>query len=88
MSDEELQPGDEPDAKPLWHWRMIQIIAGGLLGWGGYLAIGAFFNSGDRSREPLLKGAIILACCAAFVGFWALLLWMRDRKLKREETRS
>jgi hypothetical protein len=87
MADDELKPGDEPDAKPQWHWRLIQIISGGLMLWGAYLAAGAAFNSGDRSLKPLLKGLIILVCCAAFVGFWALLLWMRDRKLNEDRSR-
>jgi hypothetical protein len=78
--DDDLKPGEEPDAQPQWHWRLIQIISGGLLLWGTYLAIGAMFNSGERSTLPLLKGLIILVFCAAFVGFWSALLWWREKQ--------
>lgn len=55
-------------------------IALAVFGWGCYLALGAYFNSGERSNLPLIKGLVILLCFALFLGFWGLLLRFRHAR--------
>ncbi len=87
MNEQRPEPVDEQDdglSVRAGQWRLIQIISAVVFVWGSYLAAGAMFKSGDKSLRPVLKGLIILGCFAAFIGFWALLLWVRERRLARE----
>ena len=52
-----------------------------LLGWGLFLALGAAIAPGGRR---LLAALILMAVTAAFLGFWAIMLSARKRRLQRE----
>jgi hypothetical protein len=46
------------------------LIAGVLLAWAGYLALGAALNERPVERYAMLKPLIIFGCMALFLGFW------------------
>lgn len=77
MSTSESTP---PDAQRIIAWIMAAIVA-----WGVFHAVGAWMLNHDV-RRPL----IVLACVAAFLGFWLALLASRRRRLshQRDETRE
>lgn len=80
-----------PNSEAKFRKQLIIGIFAALGLWGLYLAIGGgwgytFTKSGDLSRgnKPLLKALIIFTCSATFLLFWALMLWLRSNRLKRE----
>lgn len=46
------------------------LIAGVLLAWAGYLALGAALNYRPAERYALLKPGIIFGCMVLFLAFW------------------
>jgi protein-S-isoprenylcysteine O-methyltransferase Ste14 len=72
----------KPDNAARLQFAMIQAIMVGLLVWGGYLALGAVQAGG---RHPALRGLIVLGCSVVFLGFWLAALWVRQRRLDREQ---
>lgn len=52
--------------------------------WGGYLAVGAIFNGGETSYRPALKGLILAGSFLLFLGFWAVMLYFRRRRMEQE----
>ena len=67
--------GKEPKPRPvnLTLWIMLA-----LLGWGGYLAVGAVRAPGNLHT---LRGLIIFGCTLAFLTFWWLALTFRARRM-------
>jgi predicted permease len=61
--------------------RLIILLAAALAAWGFYHAIGAFLFNHDVRR-----GLVVLACMAAFLGWWLLLVRYRTKK-NREQSR-
>jgi hypothetical protein len=57
---------------------MIRLIMGGLAAWAIYLAIGAYLYNFN-----VLRALVVLGCMAAFLGFWALMLWSQGAPPKR-----
>jgi hypothetical protein len=53
--------------------------------WGAILAAGAYWYVDPRVMRisPATAALIILACTAAFVGFWWMLLAARSARLRR-----
>jgi predicted Na+-dependent transporter len=66
-----------PGAERILAWIMIALVV-----WGLFHAVGAWTLNHD-ARRPL----IVLACVAAFLGFWLTLLAARRRRLDREQRR-
>ena len=64
-----------PDAERLIAWIMWALVA-----WGVFHAAGAWTFNHD-ARRPL----VVLACTAAFLGFWLALLSARRRRIEREQ---
>jgi hypothetical protein len=57
---------------PIW-------IVSGLFIWAAVLALGAYLYNHHWGRA-----AFVLGCTAAFVGFWAIMLEARKKRLARE----
>jgi CHASE2 domain-containing sensor protein len=64
-----------PGAERILAWIMAALIV-----WGLFHAVGAWTLNHDP-RRPL----IVLACVAAFLGFWLALLAARRRRLARSQ---
>jgi len=62
--------------------RILAWIMGGLVVWGLFHAFGAWTLNHDP-RRPL----VVIACVAAFLGFWRALLAVRRRRLDHESRR-
>jgi len=60
-----------PGAERILTWIMVALVA-----WGLFHAAGAWMLNHD-ARRPL----IVIACMAAFLGFWLALLASRKRRL-------
>ncbi len=58
--------------------RLLRLIMVGIVAWGVFQAVGAWTLNHD-ARRPL----IVLACVAAFLGFWLAMLAVRRRRLGR-----
>jgi len=59
--------------------RLPFLIVAGILVWSLFLAVGAFRLNGHWGRP-----AIVMGCGLAFIGFWAVMLVVRQRRLNRE----
>ncbi len=59
--------------------RLIVLIILGVLAWGTFHAVGAYYFNHDI-RRPM----VVLGCTVAFLGFWLLMLRSRNRRLRRE----
>ena len=66
-----------PGAERILFWIMAALVV-----WGLFHAVGAWTLNHD-ARRPL----IVLACVAAFLGFWLSLLAARRRRLDLEQKR-
>ena len=60
--------------------RIIAWIMGGIVVWGLLHALGAWTLNHD-ARRP----AVVLACVAAFLGFWLAVLAARRRRLNHSK---
>ena len=67
-----------PGAEKIIRWIMIGIVV-----WGIAHAIGAWTLNHD-ARLPL----VVLACVAGFLGFWAMLLAVRRRRVNTSSRES
>jgi membrane protein DedA with SNARE-associated domain len=68
----------------LQKWLPLVLLAGALLIWAGLFAAGAYFEpSADRPRHDIRKPLVILAAMAAFLAFWGVALWWRNRRKGR-----
>lgn len=68
--------------------RMIRVIMVALAAWGAVLSLGACLFGVDPETRGIgfspnpWRGLIVLACAAAFLGFWNLLLFRRSTSSK------
>jgi hypothetical protein len=67
------QSSSPPDAERLLAWLMAALVI-----WALFHAVGAWTLNHDP-RRPL----IVIACMAAFLGFWLTMLSVRRRRLAR-----
>ena len=61
-----------PGAEKIIRWIMV-----GVLAWGVFHAVGAWRLNQDPRRM-----LVVLGCVAAFLGFWAVMLSARTRRLR------
>ena len=66
---------------PAGAWRTILWIMLGIVAWGVFHAVGAW-----RLNHDVRRLLVVLACVAAFLGFWGVLLAAKWRRLDREQT--
>ena len=69
------------DARIALHHRsrqLLHIIMATLLVWGSIHALGAYLYNHDW-RKPV----VVYVCLIGFLGFWWLMLALRDRRLRR-----
>jgi hypothetical protein len=75
-------PTPESDAQPETSHDRVSIIRWivlGIVAWGIFHAVGAWqFN-----HNPL-RGVVVLACVAAFLGFWMTMLAVRQRRITQQ----
>jgi hypothetical protein len=55
---------------------VLLLIMAGIVGWGVFHAVGAYSFNHNAAR-PLM----VMGCVAAFLGFWAIMLASRARRL-------
>ena len=58
--------------------RIIRWVVAGIVVWGIFHAIGAW-----RFNHNPLRAVVVLACVAAFIGFWMTMLAVRQRRLSK-----
>ena len=64
-------------------WLPLAVLAGVLVVWAGFLALGAYLEIGaDAPRRDPLKAVIVLATMGVFLGFWGMALWLRSKRKK------
>ena len=68
-----MSPPPPPGAERLLRW-----IIAGIVIWGAVHALGAWTLNHD-ARRPV----VVLACVAAFLGFWIAMLAQRRRRLSK-----
>jgi membrane protein DedA with SNARE-associated domain len=62
-------------------WLPFAILAAALAAWAGMFALGAYLQPGaDQPVHDLRKPLIILGTMAAFLAFWGVALWRRNRR--------
>ena len=61
--------------------RILMLVFAAVIAWAGYLALGAYRYNHDPRR-----GLIVLGSFAVFLGFWALMLALRARRVRRAES--
>jgi hypothetical protein len=62
-------------------WLPLVLIVGGLVVWGGLLALGAFLNWGaDQPHHDLRKAAIVVGTMTGFLALWGMALLVRSRR--------
>jgi hypothetical protein len=69
---------DPEPAAVAGRFRIIRWVALGVLAWGIFHAVGAW-----RFNHNPLRAVVVLACVAAFLGFWMTMLAVRQRRLSR-----
>jgi hypothetical protein len=77
MSKDMPTSASPPGAERILAWIMAALVV-----WGLFHAAGAWMLNHD-ARRPL----IVIACVAAFLGFWLAMLSARTRRLAREQAR-
>lgn len=64
-------------------WLPLAILAGALLIWAGVFALGAYLEpSADKPVHDFRKPLIVMGSMAAFLTFWGIALWLRERRIK------
>lgn len=58
--------------------RIIRWVVAGIVVWGIFHALGAW-----RLNQNPLRPVVVLACVAAFLGFWMTMLAVRQRRLSQ-----
>lgn len=74
-----MQQPNSTKAMPI----IFLVIMVSVLGWGIFHAVGAY-----RFNHHPGRALMVLACVCAFLGFWGLMLWSRQRRLSRYSNRS
>jgi len=64
---------------------VILLIMAGVLAWGLFHAIGAYFNFKLNSNP--WRFVVVLGCVLAFLAFWGLMLAQRNARLRRGNRR-
>lgn len=62
----------------------LPLIAVAVLAWGLFHAVGAYWNNDFRNPARFV---MVLGCTVAFLAFWGVMLWFRQRRLKLAATR-
>jgi RsiW-degrading membrane proteinase PrsW (M82 family) len=66
------------DSRPTDRNQIIRWVVAGVLAWGVFHAIGAW-----RFNNNPLRAVVVLACVGAFLGFWMVMLAVRQRRLSK-----
>ena len=66
---------------PAGAWRLIVWIMLALVAWGVFHAVGAW-----RLNNDVRRLFVVLACVAAFLGFWGVLLAAKWRRLEHHRS--
>lgn len=82
-ADPSPQSPEFPRSTPPGAERLIRLIIGGLVVWGVAQAIGAY----TLNYNPL-RPLIVLACVAAFLGFWLVLLAVWRKRHATQQNRQ
>jgi membrane protein DedA with SNARE-associated domain len=62
-------------------WLPLIILAAALVAWAGVFALGAYLEpSADKPIHDWRKPLIVLGSMAAFLAFWGVALWRRERR--------
>jgi hypothetical protein len=61
------------------------LIAGVLLAWAGYLALGAALNERPADRYALLKPLIIFGCMVLFLAFWWFVFTINAKRRSQKD---
>lgn len=62
-------------------WLPFTILAAALVAWAALFALGAYLEpSADKPRHDLRKPLIVMSTMAAFLAFWGIALWLRNRR--------
>jgi hypothetical protein len=70
-------------------WVPLALLAAALVAWGVLFAAGAYLELGaDRPQHDYRKPLIVLATMGAFLAFWAVALWRRERSGTRSRERK
>ncbi|MCA9229550.1 MAG: hypothetical protein KDA57_02780 [Planctomycetales bacterium] len=68
------------------NWLPIALIAGAMVVWGGVLGLGAYWApSGVEAGADFRKFLVLAATTAGFLLFWALALYLRARRVRRQQ---
>ena len=51
--------------------------------WGAYHVAGAYRANPENNHHPRAASLVIAGCFLAFLSFWGLMLWLRQRRLRR-----
>jgi hypothetical protein len=62
---------------------ILDLIMAAVFGWGIFHAVGAY-----RLNHHPGRALMVLGCVTAFLGFWRLMLWSRQKRLSRQADRS
>ena len=65
-------------------WLPIFLIMLSLVAWASIHALGAYLS--ERGERAVLKALFVLLAMAIFLSGWGALLWLRYRRLQRNET--
>jgi hypothetical protein len=66
-------------------YRGIWLIMAGVLAWGVFHAIGAYWNYSANTNP--WRFVIVLGCVVAFLGFWGIMLAARNARLRKQNQR-
>jgi membrane protein DedA with SNARE-associated domain len=62
-------------------WLPFAILAAALIVWAGMFALGAYLEpSADKPVHDVRKPLIVMGTMAAFLAFWGVALWWRNRR--------
>ena len=66
---------------------VLSVLTVSLLAWGSFHAIGAYFGGfgGENLQHDFRRSMVVLACMAAFLGFWWLLILTRKPRNSRTD---
>ena len=68
---------------------VLVILTVGLLGWGSFHAVGAYFGGfgGENLQHDFRRSLVVLACMTAFLALWWWLILTRKPRGSRTERR-
>jgi len=86
MNDETRETDSEVSSDPVTgfrqRWLPIFLIMSGLVIWAVVHAVGAYLSG--RGNLAVLKALFVLVSMSVFLGSWGVLLWYRNRCIKRQ----